>query len=179
MSNISRITKSESVLVEARKRIDYLLDEFDKVVIAFSGGKDSTATLELALERAKLKNKLPLDVMFIDQEGEFSHAIEYIRRIKERTDEVKMWWYQIPIKINVSSNSVTNHLFCWDPDAEDVWIRPHEPDAITENTYCKEDTYFNDLFNAIIAKDFAGYTVALLGGVRTEESPKRLSGLTK
>lgn len=178
---VSRVTKRTNVLEEAYKRIEYIFDEFDNVVVGFSGGKDSTVTLEIALEVARKKNKLPLDVMFIDQEGEFQHTIDYVRRIKDRTDEVTMYWYQMPIKINVSSNSTEHYMYCWGEDYKDVWIRDKEPDSIHENTYCDEDTYFNQLFDAILKKDFkpSGGKVALLGGVRTEESPKRLKGLTK
>jgi len=66
---MGRILKKETVegvnvYDAAIKRFEYLFDNFDKVVVSFSGGKDSTVCLNLALEVAKKKNKLPLDVYF-------------------------------------------------------------------------------------------------------------------
>lgn len=178
MSIVSRITKNTTVLEEANKRMDYIFKEFDNVVVAFSGGKDSTVTLELAIEAARRADRLPIKVMFIDQEGELENTVSYMRRIKERKDEIELYWYQIPIDINVSSNQTEKVLHCWGEEYRDVWIREKEPDSIHENVYCKPDTYFNDLFEAIALKDFAGNT-AILGGVRAEEASKRLQGLTR
>ena len=177
MAEVSRIIKSTNVLEEAYKRYEYIFDEFENVVVGFSGGKDSTVTLEIDLEIAKKRNRLPLDVVFIDQEGEFENTISYMRRIRERPD-INLHWYQMPIMINVSTNMTETHLFCWDEKDEDKWIRPKEEGSIGKNVYCKKETYFNDLFNAILRKDFGDKKTAFLGGVRTEEAPKRLRGLT-
>ena len=177
MAEVSRIIKSTNVLEEAYKRYEYIFDEFENVVIGFSGGKDSTVTLEIALEIATKRNRLPLDVVFIDQEGEFENTITYMRRIRERP-EINLHWYQMPIMINVSTNMTETHLFCWDEKDKHKWIRPKEEGSIGENVYCKKETYFNDLFNAILRKDFSDKKTAFLGGVRTEEAPKRLRGLT-
>lgn len=175
---VSRFTLDTNVLQEAYKRYDWIYDNFDHVAVAVSGGKDSTVVLELAIEVARKRNRLPVDVLFIDQEGELQHTIDYFYRLKERTDEIKLHWFQIPIKINVSSNSVDNYMYCWGEDFKDKWIRDKEPDSIHENTYAAPDTYFNDLFDAICVKHFPYDKFALIGGMRAEEAPKRLKGLT-
>ena len=176
---ITRITKDTTVLEEARKRMRYIFQEFERVVVNSSGGKDSTVILELALEEAKRLNRLPLEVMFIDQEGELEHTIDYMHRLQERP-EIKLYWYQIPIKINVSSNTTEKFLYCWGEEYKDVWIREKEPNSIKENVYCSADTYFNDLFINIALKDFTSEGgTAYIAGVRAEEASKRLQGLTK
>lgn len=175
---ISRFTKDTTVLEEAYKRYDWIFDNFDHVGVAVSGGKDSTVVLEMAIEVARKRNRLPVDVVFIDQEGELQHTIDYFHRLKERTDEIKLHWFQIPIKINVSSNSVDNYMYCWGEDFKGKWIRDKEPDSIHENTYAAPDCYFNDLFDAICVKHFPYEKFALIGGMRAEEAPKRLKGLT-
>ena len=64
-----KIYSKKNVLDAAYERINYLFDEFENVVIGFSGGKDSTTVLNLALKVATEKNRLPLSVLWIDQEG--------------------------------------------------------------------------------------------------------------
>ena len=46
------------VFTAARARMKYVYDEFDTVVVSWSGGKDSSCCLELALEAAR--DALPL-----------------------------------------------------------------------------------------------------------------------
>lgn len=77
-----KVYKKQSVYDAALDRIRYLFDEFPNVIVGFSGGKDSTVVLELALIVAREKNRLPLDVLFIDQEAEWqalSRGYEYNR----------------------------------------------------------------------------------------------------
>ena len=46
----------KNVWEKALERIEYLYNSFDKVVVSFSGGKDSTAVLNATLEVAKKLN---------------------------------------------------------------------------------------------------------------------------
>lgn len=179
MAKVSRIYMDQSVHDAAIERIRFIFDEFDKVVVAFSGGKDSTATLELAIQVAREKGKLPIDVMFIDQEGEWQTVIDYIRDVGERP-ECKLAWFQVPIKINSSASTQVSDLMCWDEKDEAKWIRPKEPNSIHENTFCDINVYFNDLFGHFIKGVYSknDESVATLSGVRAEEAPKRLLGLT-
>lgn len=57
----------EDVFSAAKRRIEWIFDNFPHIVIGFSGGKDSTVVLQLALMVAEQKNRLPLEVFFIDQ----------------------------------------------------------------------------------------------------------------
>jgi predicted phosphoadenosine phosphosulfate sulfurtransferase len=62
----------------ALERINRTYDIFDKVVIMFSGGKDSTVCLNLTLQVAKERNKLPLEVYFFDEEAIPYETIDYV-----------------------------------------------------------------------------------------------------
>lgn len=42
-----RVTLDTDVYTEAKKRIRHIIETFDNVLVAFSGGKDSWATLNL------------------------------------------------------------------------------------------------------------------------------------
>lgn len=169
----SRIYLSDSVYDAALKRIEWLFDEFDNLIVCFSGGKDSTVTLFLSLMVAKQKGRLPLKVLFLDQEAEWQTVIDYVREIADR-DDVDMDWLQIPIKLFNATSTESEWLMCWEEGKK--WMRPREPDAITENIYGTDR--FADLFGAYLKHHFPGEKAVMLSGVRCEESPARLVGLT-
>ena len=76
---------------EAKRRISYLFDEFEEIVVNFSGGKDSTIVFHLVLEEAKKRNRLPVNVLWIDQEAEWTFTMEYVKEIMYMK-EVKPYW---------------------------------------------------------------------------------------
>jgi len=163
----------QNVYDAALDRIRWLYDEFEEVVVSFSGGKDSTTVFNLALQVAREKGRLPLKVLFLDQEAEWQSVVDYVREIGQ-TPDVQLLWYQIPLKLFNSASSDADWLHCWEPGAE--WMRPQEPNAITENRYGTDR--FAELFKAISKVDFGDRSTAQLTGVRCEESPDRAVGLT-
>ena len=86
---------NNNVYEESINRIEYFFDEFEEVIVGFSGGKDSTVTLNLALEVAEKKNRLPLKVLFIDQEAEWQGTIDYVKEVMY-DNRVEPLWFQMP-----------------------------------------------------------------------------------
>ena len=179
---MSKIYGDRTVLEVAIDRIEYLFNEFENVVVNFSGGKDSTIVLNLALIVAEKMNRLPLPVFFLDQELEWGATIEYMRRVMS-DDRVKPYWYQIPFRFpNASSFSGTS-LTLWDPDKELEWIRPKESISIKENPiksvrFDKLLDQFYTLLDKIPRLVFNKQSFCALTGLRTEETPARYQGLT-
>ena len=166
---------TENVFDAALKRIEYIFDNFEKVIVGFSGGKDSTVVLQLALIVAEKKGRLPLEVFFIDQEGEWDCTIDYVRQIMY-DPRVKPAWLQVPMVLfnATATNGHDQWLHCWYPNED--WLREKDPISIKENTYGTER--FHELFAAYIDKTYPDNSVAYLSGVRCEESPKRKINLT-
>lgn len=168
-----KIYSNKNVFDSALDRIRYIFDEFPTVIVGISGGKDSTVTFQMALIVAKEKNRLPLKVMFVDQEAEWDGTIQTVRDIFAMP-EVEPLWYQIPLKIENAASSIDHYLNVWGPGEE--WMRPQEEDSIKALDYGTTDFY--DIFGAILAKDFPNEPCVYLAGVRAEESPARTIGLT-
>lgn len=166
-----RIYKKQNVFEAALDRIRFLYNEFDTIVVSFSGGKDSTVIYNLAKIVAEEKNRFPVDVMFLDQEAEWENTIKYVREVMY-DDNVNPHWYQIPFGMTIATSFEEEWFWSWNPEKKDVWMRDKEDIAIKENTY-GHDKHFKDMFLPICEKDFPGKTV-LLVGMRTEESPGRL-----
>ena len=175
MRNGTKIYKPLNVYDAAIKRINYLFDEFEEVVVGFSGGKDSTCVLNLALEVAEQRNRLPLKVMFLDQEAEWQHVIDYVEEIME-DKRVEPMWFQIPLKLFNATSNKDHWLECWNPKDEENWMRPKVDYSYKENIYGTER--FHEMFQAIFEHHFKDQKACYLAGVRTEESPARFLAVT-
>lgn len=159
----------------ALDRIRWMFDEFPNIIIGFSGGKDSVVTYQLALIVAREKGRLPLKVMFLDQEAEWQATVDIVRTVMANP-EVEPLWLQVPMRLFNATSTTDHWLHCWRAEDEARWMRPREPNALTENRYGTDR--FHKMFSAILATDFANEKTAYLAGVRTEESPGRFIGLT-
>ena len=169
-----RIFTNKTVKDAALDRIRFLFDEFPSVVVSMSGGKDSTTVFELALQVAREKNRLPLPVMWLDQEAEWQGTADYVDEVMRRP-EVKPYWYQVPMVMTNNASSFERYSHCWKSGDEEKWIRPQSPISIKENRFGVER--FHEFFAAIAKVDFPSKT-CFIAGVRTEESPKRAMSLT-
>lgn len=163
----------ENVFEAGLRRIGWLFDEFENVVVSMSGGKDSTVCFHLALMVAEQRDRLPLKVMWIDQEAEWEATVDYMREVMH-DPRVEPYWMQVPFKESNATSSSEDWLFNWEPGVK--WMRDKEPDSIHDNVYGTDR--FGELFAAFSRTHFPGQPVARIGGVRTEESPGRRLGLT-
>lgn len=158
----------------ANERINRLFDEFPEVVVGISGGKDSTIVYNLALNIARERNRLPLKVLFLDQEAEWNSTIEHVRYIMYNPD-VKPMWFQMPMKIFNATSYTDQWLYCWREGSN--WLRDKEPISIKENIYGTDR--FTELFTNIFEVEFGHTKACYIAGVRGEESPTRVLATTQ
>lgn len=128
-----KIYYNQNVWDAALERMRFIFDHEDNIYVSSSGGKDSVIVTELAIMVAKEKGRLPIDVCFLDQESEYQATVDYFRKLKNRP-EVRLHWFQVPFNLNNATTLSDDSLWmrCWHEEDKDKWIRPHEPDAITD-----------------------------------------------
>jgi predicted phosphoadenosine phosphosulfate sulfurtransferase len=170
---VQRSYLQESVYEAAVKRFNWLFDEFENIMVCVSGGKDSTVCLNMALQIATERDRLPLTVQFTDQEAEWQTVIDHMRKIMG-DDRVDPHWLQVPIKLFNASSQIDPWLQCWEPGME--WIREKEPNSIHKNEF--DTDRFHNLFAAYAKYVYGDEPACMISGVRCEESPARVRGLT-
>jgi predicted phosphoadenosine phosphosulfate sulfurtransferase len=172
----TRFYLTENVFEAALARVRWLYDEFDYVCVSSSGGKDSTVCLNLALQVAEERGRLPVPLIFVDQEAEWEATIDHVRLIMA-DPRVEPIWLQVPIRLFNATSTRDPWLYCWEEGRE--WIRPKEPGSVHENVFGTDR--FKGMFDGSLRHyaDKAGAKQGvMIGGVRTEESPARARGLT-
>lgn len=146
-----------------------LYQAYDRVVVSFSGGKDSGVLLEVAIEAARRTGKLPVEVMHIDCEVSTPETVAYVQRTAARP-EVLFHWYCLPLKVENGFSLRQEYFVRWDPEQKSKWFRPLPAQGITEVPWFT-GRGFKKFTRAFASKTTSkGATAVQLVGVRAEES---------
>ena len=170
--------REQNVLDAARERISYTFDNFEKIYVSFSAGKDSSVMLHLVMDEAIKRNR-KVGILLIDLEAQYKLTIEHAKQMFERyAANMEIYWVCLPIKLR---NSVSNYepvWCCWEPSKRADWVRefPDYPGVITDVEYfdffqpMMEFEEFIILFGEWYSK---GKDTAAFIGIRCDESLNR------
>jgi predicted phosphoadenosine phosphosulfate sulfurtransferase len=173
-----KIYLNNNVLDAAKERINYAFDNFEKITISFSGGKDSTVMMHLVMDEA-IKRKKKVGLLFIDLEGQYKLTIDHIIECyKLYADHVDPYWVCLPIHLRNAVSVYETFWMCWDAEKKDSWVRemPKEINVI------KDYNYFNFFHPGMEFEEFVpefakwysqGEPCAVFVGIRTDESLNR------
>ena len=158
------------VLEAAKRRMHHILDTFDSVVVAFSGGKDSLAVLNLFHEvKLSRGDTSQIDVIFRDEELIPDVVIDFVDHYRQ-LPWIKMLWFTVPLH-NLKFILGRNHPYTqWDPERE--WVRPKPPWSIAEVAGFEGRTFDQYTMDTVVAACYPG-KICTLTGIRTSESLMR------
>lgn len=118
-----------SVYEESKRRLrEEVFNEelYDSVCIAFSGGKDSSTVLQMALDAWDDVDEWtkPIHLIHIDDEIVLPETEAFVNEVI-RDPRVYIWWCCLPVKYR---NACTNEeqggwWYPWHPEKEDEWFR--------------------------------------------------------
>mgnify|MGYP002796543809 FL=1 len=164
------------VLTAAKQRIAKVFDDFPRVYVSFSGGKDSSVMLHLVMEEA-IKRDRKVGVLLVDLEGMYKITIEHIQAMYDLyADHIEPYWVCLPIRLRNAVSVFEPRWMCWEPGKENVWIRQPPSMAITDETFFpffRRGMEFEE-FVPLFGKWYGGGKLtACFVGIRSDESLNR------
>ena len=166
--------KNKNVYEASKERISYVLDNFPKFYVSFSGGKDSGVMLNLVIEEAQ-KRGLKVPVLYIDMEAQYKATIDYIEEMMNHPSVIP-YWVCLPIHLRNAVSQIQPHWICWDEDKKDAWVRDFPDKCIKDLNYFPffrkgmEFEEFVPLFGEWFSE---GENTACFVGIRSDESLNR------
>lgn len=172
----------ENVYERAKKRVAYLFGEFDNVLVAFSGGKDSGVCLNLCLDYAKQNGLLgKLAVYHMDYEAQYQATTDYVERTFASLEGVRRYWLCLPIDAQCVCRMDGGTWKPWEKAKKDIWVRPMpcHPYVVNEDNcpfdYDGSDYEVQDRFCRWFEQSHGKTAVVI--GIRTDESLNRFRAI--
>lgn len=178
MSLLKIYNENLNVFDAATQRIEYTFDNFEKIYIAYSGGKDSTVMFHLVLDEAKKRNR-KVGVLYVDLEAQYKMTIDHsIKLFDEYEDYLDLYWVCLPISLRNAVSNFEPKWTCWDPLKKPLWVRdkPDYPGVVSDSSFFPFfiDGYEFEEFVPEFGKWYSeGKSTACLVGIRTDESLNR------
>ena len=167
---------NKDVYTAAQERIAYTFDNFQRVYVSFSGGKDSTVMLHMVMEEAIKRDRI-VAVMFIDLEGQYKLTIDHIQACYDLyADHIEPYWIALPIALRNAVSVYQPKWLSWEAGKEDIWIRPQPDGAIIDYNlfpFYKAGMEFEEFVPEFGEWYAQGERTACLVGIRSDESLNR------
>jgi predicted phosphoadenosine phosphosulfate sulfurtransferase len=165
-----------NVYQEAVERVKFTFDNFEKVYLSFSAGKDSTVMLHLVAQEA-IKRNQKFGLLIVDLEGQYKLTIEHIYNCIEMYKEhIELYWVCLPLNLRNAVSVYEPFWTCWDKDFKNEWIRELPLNAISDESYFsffRKGMEFEEFVPEFGEWYSQGKTTACLVGIRTDESLNR------
>ena len=121
-----------NVLEAARQRVAWTFDNFKRIYLSFSAGKDSTIMLHLVADEARRRER-KFGVLIVDLEGQYKLTIDHAHECVAMYDDcIELFWVCLPIHLRNAVSVYEPFWKCWDPNAKDMWIRDPPECGITD-----------------------------------------------
>lgn len=165
----------KTVLQATKERIRIIFDDFEKIYISFSGGKDSTVMTHLVMDEAIKRNRI-VGLLIIDLEAQYTATIDHIEEIiEEYKDNIDLHWFAGELLLRNAVSDFEPKWVCWDESKKETWVR-QKPKLATDLS--KYDFYVPKMefeeFMVIFGKWYAeDKTCAAFIGIRSDESLHR------
>ncbi len=164
------------VCTAARRRIEWVFENFPRVYVSFSGGKDSTVMLHLVMEEA-LKRGRKAGVLFVDLEAQYALTISHVEAcFSVYRDVIEPYWVALPLNLRNAVSMYQPQWMCWDPGCKAAWVREPPARAITDESFFpffRRRMEFEEFVPEFGRWYGGGQLTACFVGIRSDESLNR------
>ena len=171
-----------------RERLRFLFEEFENIIVSFSGGKDSGLLLNLTLDfQKRYYPERKIAVFHQDFEAQYQVTTDYVERTFEKIKvDVEPYWVCLPMATRTALSSYEMFWYPWDDTKESSWCRPMPKHPYVINLENNPiTTYHYRMHQEDLARQFSRWyrlshgnkkTVCLLG-MRADESLMRYNSI--
>mgnify|MGYP000852428789 FL=1 len=191
-SDPMKLPLAASVPEAAKQRIAWTFDAFSKVYLSGPSGKDSGVMMHLVCQEARRRGR-KVGVLYLDLEAQYRLTIENVREMFALyADVIEPYWVALPLHLRNATSMTAPYWICWDPEAEDTWVRPRELGSISDPDrfpfYEPPKTLLNGERTAMEFEEFIaefgawygqGAPTACFVGIRADESLNRWRSICK
>ena len=164
------------VLTAARARICRVFDDFPRIYVSFSAGKDSGVMLHLVMDEA-IRRRRKVGVLFVDLEAQYKLTIDHAKEMFGRYSEwIEPYWVALPIHLRNAVSQFEPQWVCWEPGREADWVRHPDPISITDEgffPFFRRAMEFEEFVPAFGQWYAQGKLCACFVGIRSDESLNR------
>lgn len=177
MSTIKKYQITD-VFAACQERIRYVFDNFERIYVSFSGGKDSTVMIHMVMDEA-IKRGRKIGVLVIDLEAQYKVTMQHIAdTLDDYKEHAEVYWVCLPIKLRNAVSQYEPVWCCWDPDKRDAWVRdlPEHPGVVSDPAFFPffESRMEFEEFDVLFGEWFSqGKSCAAFIGIRADESLNR------
>jgi len=170
-----KIYQNFNVYEGAVNRIKKVFDNFEKIYISFSGGKDSSVVTHLVLDEAK-KRGVKVGLLIIDLEAQYQDTIKHVHEIVNLyQDNIELHWVCAELLLRNAVSNYQPRWICWDEEKKDIWVRD-KPDLaadINQYDFYQPKMEFEE-FMVLFGQWYSqGKDTAAFIGIRADESLHR------
>jgi len=175
----------------AQERLGRVFADFDNVIVAFSGGKDSGAMLHLVLDYMRTHAiTRPVHVFHMDYEGQYTATTRYVDRIMTSDRDLTVpWRVCLPFAAGCAATMYADHWKPWDPESRALWVRelPTHSGVIHTGNVPRGfprfdgvwDYVFQEAFERWLHETTGARRTAVLIGIRQQESLHRYAAINR
>jgi len=169
----------------SQERIKFIFDNFPRIYVSFSGGKDSGVMLNLMIDYMRANGiTKKIGVMILDNEANYDHSLKFMRELLDANlDLLDVYWCCLPITLPCTVSSYAVEWQCWGERDKERWIRPMPPQSYVVNMqncpldYFEEDMAYDEFWDKFGDWYAQGQRCACLIGIRTVESLNRFRAI--
>lgn len=165
-----------SVLDAAKNRISKTFDDFEKIYVSFSAGKDSSVMVHLVAEEALRRNR-KFGLLFIDLEAQYDLTIRHAEEIFEKYQNIiDPHWVCLPLHLRNAVSVYEPFWVCWAQDKKESWVRDLPEKCISDvkkYPFFKKGMEFEEFVPEFGEWYSEGKSCACFVGIRSDESLNR------